>query len=80
MDLEQIKEILYTNLQKHSSLTLKNLSKKVDQPRKKVAFVLATNDCFEKIIRCPSNSTNKRPIWRLKKLTTSPVAEEYMQE
>lgn len=71
MDLETIKHELMKHLGTVDWLTLKNLSKRVGESRKKTAFVLHLyNDAFEQRYRNPANVVGrKRPVWSIKKLT-----------
>jgi hypothetical protein len=72
MDFENMKDELIKHLSNHPWLTVKNLSKRLNEPRKKINFILNFYDeQFQQRFRNPINSIRKRPVWSLKKLTGS---------
>jgi hypothetical protein len=70
MDFEAMKDQLQKELGGHPWLTLKNLATRLDQPRKRVCFVLQMySDDFQQFYRNPANVVGrKRPVWKLKKI------------
>lgn len=68
MDLEQTRNAILEELSKHSPLTIKYLSKKLNETRKKIKYVLLNNDCFSCEYRNPHNTLRRRkPIWSVSK-------------
>ena len=68
MDLEQVKESIIQILSQHHTVTIKYLSKRLNESRKKIKFVLTHNECFSFVYRNPYNTLYRRkPIWSLHK-------------
>ena len=69
MDLEQVKESIIKILGQHHAVTIKYLSRQLNESRKKIKYVLTHNECFAFIYRNPHNTIYRRkPIWTLHKI------------
>ena len=68
MDLEQTRDAILKELSQHSPLTIKYLSRKLNESRKKIKYVLLHNTCFMCEYRTPHNTlSRRRPIWSILK-------------